>query len=60
MSFPSHPSSLDRCDFTSRKVEIMKLAIMQFSPTSCHFISLRPKFSLQHPVFKYPQYLFPP
>jgi hypothetical protein len=28
----------------------MKLLIMQFSPTSCHFISLRSKYSLQHPV----------
>jgi hypothetical protein len=27
-------------------LEIMKLPIMQFSPTSCHFISLRSKYSL--------------
>jgi hypothetical protein len=27
----------------------MKLFIMQSSPTSCHFISLRPKYSPQHP-----------
>jgi hypothetical protein len=28
----------------------MKLVIMQFSPISRHFISLRSKYSLQHPV----------
>jgi hypothetical protein len=28
----------------------MKLLIMQFSPTSCHFISLRSEYSPQHPV----------
>jgi hypothetical protein len=27
----------------------MKLLIMQFSPTTCHFISLRSKYSPQHP-----------
>jgi hypothetical protein len=33
----------------------MKLLIMQFSPTSCHFMSLWPKYSPQHPVLKHPQ-----
>jgi hypothetical protein len=28
----------------------MKLLIMQFSPTSCHFIPLWSKYSPQHPV----------
>jgi hypothetical protein len=28
---------------------------MQFSPTSCHFISLRSKYSPKHPVLKHPQ-----
>jgi hypothetical protein len=28
---------------------------MQFSPTSCHFIPLRSKYSPQHPVLKHPQ-----
>jgi hypothetical protein len=27
---------------------------MQFSPFSCHFISLRSKYPPQHPVFKHP------
>jgi hypothetical protein len=30
----------------------MKLFIMQFSPFSCHLISLQPKYPTQHPVFK--------
>jgi hypothetical protein len=33
----------------------MKLLIMQFSPTFCHFISLRCKYSPQHPLLKQPQ-----
>jgi hypothetical protein len=33
----------------------MKLLIMQFSPTSYHFIPLRSKYSPQQPVLKYPQ-----
>jgi hypothetical protein len=35
----------------------MKLLIMQFSPISCHFISLRSKYSPQHPVLKHPHFL---
>jgi hypothetical protein len=33
---------------------------MQFSPTSCHFISLRSKYNPQHPVLKQPQSMFLP
>jgi hypothetical protein len=33
----------------------MKLLIMQFSAPSRHFISLRPKYSPQHPVLRHPQ-----
>jgi hypothetical protein len=33
----------------------MKLLIMQPSPTSCHFITLRAKYSPQHPVLKHIQ-----
>jgi hypothetical protein len=32
----------------------MQLLIMQFSPTSCHFIPLRFKYSPKHPVLKHP------
>jgi hypothetical protein len=42
--------------YTWRRVQVMKLLIMQFSPTSCHFIPLRSKYSPQHPVLKHPQY----
>jgi hypothetical protein len=31
---------------------------MQFSPTSCHFISLRSRYSPQHPILKHPQSMF--
>jgi hypothetical protein len=36
------------------------LLIMQFSPTSCHFIPLRSKYSTQHPVLKHLQFVFLP
>jgi hypothetical protein len=35
----------------------MKLLIMQFSPTSCLFITLRSKYSPQHPV-TFPPFCF--
>jgi hypothetical protein len=36
----------------------MKLLIMPFSPASYYVISLQFKYSPQHPVLKYPQYMF--
>jgi hypothetical protein len=42
-------------NYTWRRVQVMKLLIMQFSPTSCHFISLRSSYSSQHPVLICPQ-----
>jgi hypothetical protein len=36
-------------------VQVMKLLTTQFSPPSCYFISLRSKYSPQHPVLKHPQ-----
>jgi hypothetical protein len=41
MARPSHPSRLDYCNYTWRRVQITKLFIMQFSPFSHHFIPLR-------------------
>jgi hypothetical protein len=38
----------------------MKHLIMQFSTTFRHFISLRSKYSPQHPVLKHPQSMFLP
>jgi hypothetical protein len=49
---PSHPL-LDHSNYTWRRVQVMKLLIMQFSPTSCHFISLWSKYSSQHPGQKF-------
>jgi hypothetical protein len=43
---------------TGQRVQTMQLLIMQLSPTTCHFIPLRPKYSPKHPVFKYPQSMF--
>jgi hypothetical protein len=37
--FLSRPCWLDHSNYTWRRVQVMKLLIMQFSPTSCHFIS---------------------
>jgi hypothetical protein len=52
MPCPSHPPSRDHSNYTWRRVQVMKLLIMQFFPTSYHFIS---KYSPQHPVLKHPQ-----
>jgi hypothetical protein len=41
MARPSHPSWLDYSHYTWRRVQVTKLLIMQFSPTSC----LRPPVS---------------
>jgi hypothetical protein len=38
MPCPFHPS-FDHSNYVWRGVRVMKLLIMQFSPTSCHFIS---------------------
>jgi hypothetical protein len=40
MLCPSHPTWLDHSDYIWRREQVIKLLIMQFSPTSCHFISL--------------------
>jgi hypothetical protein len=40
MPCPSHPPWLDHSNYTWRGVQVMKLLIMQFSPTSCDFINL--------------------
>jgi hypothetical protein len=40
-----------------RRVEVVKLLIMQFSLTSCHFVRLWSKYP-QHPVLKHPQSVF--
>jgi hypothetical protein len=53
MPRPLHPHCLDHSNYTWRRVQVTKLLIMQFSPTSCHFIPLWSKYSPRHPVLKY-------
>jgi hypothetical protein len=38
----------------------MKLLIIQFSPTSYHFIPLRSKYSPHYPLLKHPVSVFLP
>jgi hypothetical protein len=39
MPCPSHPPWLHHSKYTWRRVQVMKLFVMQLSPTSCHFVS---------------------
>jgi hypothetical protein len=50
MPCPSLPPWLEHSNYTWRTVQVMKLLIMQFSPTFCYFNSLWSKYSPQHPV----------
>jgi hypothetical protein len=59
MPCPFHPPWFDDSNYTWRRVHVTKFLIMQFSPTSCHFISLWSKYS-HHPVLKHPQSVFLP
>jgi hypothetical protein len=52
---PTHPPCLDHYNHTWRRVQVRKLLIMQFPPASCHFISLRSKYSHQHTFLKFLQ-----
>jgi hypothetical protein len=57
---PSHPPLLDHSNYTWRRLQVMKFLIMQFSPTSRHFIALRSKYFPQHTLLKHPQSMFLP
>jgi hypothetical protein len=39
----------DHSDYTWQRVQVIQFLIMQFSPTSCHFITLLSKYSHHHP-----------
>jgi hypothetical protein len=54
MPCPSYAYLFEHSPCIWRRVQVMKLLLMQFSPTSYHFIPIRSKFSPQHPVLKYP------
>jgi hypothetical protein len=41
-------------NYTWRRVKIMKLFVMQFSPFPCHLTSLRSEYPPQHSLFKHP------
>jgi hypothetical protein len=48
--YPSISILLHHSNYTWRRAQGTKLLIMQFSPISWHFISLRSKYSPQRPV----------
>jgi hypothetical protein len=54
----SHPPLSDHPNYIWWSAQVMKFLIMQSSPASRHFLSLRSKYSLQHPVLRHPQYMF--
>jgi hypothetical protein len=58
MPRPSHPFWLDHSNYAWRRVQAMKLLIMQFPLISCHFIPLWSNYPPQHPVLKHPKCLF--
>jgi hypothetical protein len=60
MPRPSHLPRLHYSNYTWRRVQIMKLFIMQYSLFSCHIISLRSKYLPQHSVLKHPHSMFLP
>jgi hypothetical protein len=60
MHCPSHPPLLDHPNYTSWRVQVMELQIMQLFPPSRRFIPLRPKHCPQHPVLEHPQSVFLP
>jgi len=54
MPHPSHLPWLDYLNNIWWSIHIMKLLIMQSSPSSCHFLPLGSKYS-QCPIFRHPQ-----
>jgi hypothetical protein len=59
-SCPAHLLLDANSNYTWRRVKVMKLFILQFSPTSYHFIPFQSKYCPQHPVPKHPQSMFLP
>jgi hypothetical protein len=57
-ALPISSSLTDHSNYTSRRVQGMKLLITQFSSTSRHFISLWSKYPPQHPVLKQNLFIF--
>ena len=57
---PKRPQEVTttRCVITQTTAVLMKLFITQFSPVSCHFLSLRLKAFLQQPFLRHPVTMF--
>ena len=60
MSSPSHSSLFYHPNNMRWAVQIIKLLITQFCPLPCYLFPVRPKYFIQHPVFKHPQSTFLP
>jgi hypothetical protein len=50
MPHPSNHTCFDHSNNNWWIIQVTKLFIMQSSPSSCHFLPLRFKYSPQHPV----------
>jgi hypothetical protein len=59
MPRPSHSSRFYHTHNSGWGVQIIKLLIMRFSPLP-YLVSLRAKYSPQHPILKHPQSTFFP
>jgi hypothetical protein len=57
-ALPNSSSLLYHSNYTWRRVEVMKLLVMQISPPSRHVVTLRSKHSRQDPVLKHPQSIY--
>jgi hypothetical protein len=60
MPSPSHPPLFDNFNYIWRILQVVKLLIIQFSPTSYHIIPLQSKYSSQHPLLIHLQSMFFP
>jgi hypothetical protein len=61
MPRPPHPPRLDNSDYTWRRIQVMKLLIMQFSTNPYHHLSpIHSKYSPQHAVLNHLQFMFLP
>ena len=52
---PSHSSSSVHPRNIWRAVQIIKLHVMQSSPSTCYLVALRFKYFSQHPILEHPQ-----
>jgi hypothetical protein len=60
MPRPYHSCRLDNPNIIWWGVPILKLLIVQFSPVSCYFFAIRPKYRSEHPVVEHSGPLFFP